>query len=167
MTGSAEYGCRGYSPGSECPWSWSLPRCPRHYQTPDQTSCNYLKGKRETPVNAHSMFLYTAHPSKHIALALPTDSDGIYFSLYLKSGLFTFENISHLFQLSLWDDKVILVLLVFLKGRQTWILDTDRKILNPLSADPAGGVNRILAFQSAFFQNILLMEKLPGLSCQL
>lgn len=128
MTGSAEYGCRGYSPGSECPWSWSLPRCPRHYQTPDQTSCNYLKGKRETPVNAHSMFLYTAHPSKHTALALPTDSDGIYFSLNLKSGLFTFENISHLFQLSLWDDKVILVLLVFLKGRQTWILDTDRKI---------------------------------------
>lgn len=53
--------------------------------------------------------------SEHTGFGLPTDGDGVYFSLYLKSGSVTFENVSHLFQLSLRDDKVIPVLLVFLK----------------------------------------------------
>lgn len=47
-------------------------------------------------------FCNTVQHSEHTGLlVLPTDSDGVYFSLYLKSGFVTFENVSHLFQLSL------------------------------------------------------------------
>lgn len=146
---STELGCGGCSPGSECPWSWSLPQCPPHYRTPGRTSCSYLKGENKlqwlhlacfcNPVHHHSKHSLSFAYQQWWNLLFPLSEEWIFHTWKCKP-LVSARSLrwqGHSCPLGIPKGKADMVS----KHKQ-------RDRLDPLSADVTRGFNRIL-FPSA------------------